>query len=871
MLRKRIVCLTIAALTFAATVPLTAGNSVNAATKTISKGELITNTSFKGGWALPWSVSNTAPGDYDFEVRDGAYDLIVKDPGVNKWDVMLTYPGVRFEQGHTYKITIKVKAEKDCKIYPKIGRNAGDYKEFWNNNWNDYELKAGEEKEITASYTMNDPTENDLAFQIQAGGSLKAESSPYKLTFTKLSVEDDQFKGYEVDYNENGYAVRTNQIGYFTNGEKTATAVIDDKDAVVWKLLDSKGNIATSGMTKVFGMDEASGDFVHKIDFSNYKVSGKGYKLVVGTDKLVPEYNPVIGVDLKMVAESPSFDIQDNIYSKLKYDAFKYFYHNRSAMPIEAKYTDGRDDLARPAGHTKELLKCSPSDEWYKPYGTYELDVTGGWYDAGDHGKYVVNGGISTWTLQNQYERALNRGEDLTQAPYGDNTMNIPESGNGILDILDESRFNLEFMLKMQVPEGKEFAGMVHHCAHDETWTGLGMRPDEDDRVRYIYAPTTAATLNLSATAAQGARIWGKYDSKFAAKCLEAAEKAWDAAIKNPNIYAPKTSVGGGTYDDDHVEDEFYWAVCELYAATGNQKYLDFMKTSKYYLDMPDVATDEETGAFNWANVEALGTLTLLSSKNNLGAEEIKKAEENVLKSADSYIDVENETGYSVALEDRDYVWASNGNLANIMMVMAYANDIGGKTTTKYIDGANKSMDYLLGVNPNTKCYVSGYGVNPLLNPHHRFWSHEVNDKFPRCPAGVLSGGPNHGMDDPYVKGAGWKAGSKPSAKCYLDDIQSYSTNECTINWNAPLAWMASYLDSNSNGVLKGDSQDNKYQEPAVTNPTVEDKSNENSKEDKKDSAIKNKSVKTGDSGALLSLILCGISAGAAFGFKKKK
>ena len=112
--------------------------------------------------------------------------------------------------------------------------------------------------------------------------------------------------------------------------------------------------------------------------------------------------------------------------------------------------------------------------------------MTGGWYDAGDHGKYVVNGGISAWTMLNQYERALAKG---TAGDFGDGKLNIPEKKNKVPDILDEARVEMEFMLKMQVPDGKPKAGMVHHKIHDKAWTALGMCP----------APGRAAALPLAA------------------------------------------------------------------------------------------------------------------------------------------------------------------------------------------------------------------------------------------------------------------------------------------------------------------------------------------------------------------------------------
>ena len=102
-------------------------------------------------------------------------------------------------------------------------------------------------------------------------------------------------------------------------------------------------------------------------------------------------------------------------------------------------------------------------------------------------------------------------------------------------------------------------------------------------------------------------------------------------------------------------------------------------------------------------------------------------------------------------------------------------------------------MNYVLGRNPLDKSYVSGYGERPLQNPHHRFWAHQANATFPSPPPGVLSGGPNSGLQDPYVQAAGL-AGCAPQ-KCYVDNIEAWSANEEAINWNAPLAWVAAFLD----------------------------------------------------------------------------
>ena len=125
------------------------------------------------------------------------------------------------------------------------------------------------------------------------------------------------------------------------------------------------------------------------------------------------------------------------------------------------------------------------------------------------------------------------------------------------------------------------------------------------------------------------------------------------------------------------------------------------------------------------------------------------------------------------------------------MIVMALAFDF--TREPKYLEGVNEGMNYLLGRNPLDQSYVTGYGERPLEHPHHRFWAHQINAAFPPPPPGAVSGGPNSGLQDPYVQAAGL-AGCAP-AKCFVDNIEAWSANEITINWNAPLAWAAAFLD----------------------------------------------------------------------------
>ena len=148
---------------------------------------------------------------------------------------------------------------------------------------------------------------------------------------------------------------------------------------------------------------------------------------------------------------------------------------------------------------------------------------------------------------------------------------------------------------------------------------------------------------------------------------------------------------------------------------------------------------------------------------------------------------------------------------------MAYAYDING--TNEYISGVSTALDYIFGRNGNGFSYVTGYGTYHESNPHHRYWSYELDHEFPMAPDGVMSGGPGSGLQDPYVAGLGYQRGKVAPQKCFVDSIEAWSVNEVTINWNAPFAWAISFLDDEAANAPKPD-------EEPVTKTTASDDEN---------------------------------------------
>lgn len=595
---------------------------------------------------------------------------------------------------------------------------------------------------------------------------------------------------------ESAAPIRLNQLGVEAAGPKRAVLADPSIAPLSWTLRNGKGAIVASGKTKVFGADASSGEHVHQIDFSGFKGSGDGYRLSVGA------------------AQSRPFAIGGRLYGALKADALGFFYQNRASIPIEARFVQ-RPDLARPAGHAPDKVTCfNKADERGQVWAgcDYTLDVSRGWYDAGDHGKYVVNGGISVWTLLNAHERATVLGKTSTLAAFADGRGRIPENANGVSDLLDEARWELDFLLAMQVPQGTTMAlpvgqqrvgptgrlvltdldasGMAHQRMGDERWTALPMAPADAKETRYLYHPTTAATLNLAATAAQAARIWKTLDPAFSARCLDVAQRAYAAARRNPEVYALGAFTGSGGYGDGNVEDEFYWAAAELYATTGAAEYETALRASPLFLAGP-AASEKPTGDIGWPSVGALGTITLALAPNGLKPAEIATGRANLAASADRYLADGAGEGYGLPYAPKGYPWGSTSSVLNRAMVLGLAADFTGKAA--YRDGAVDAMDWILGRNPLDRSFVTGHGARPMVNPHHRFWARQADARYPAPPPGVVSGGPNStNMGDPVAETMKGKCAPQT---CWTDDYRAFTQNEVAINWNAPLLWVATWLD----------------------------------------------------------------------------
>jgi endoglucanase len=543
--------------------------------------------------------------------------------------------------------------------------------------------------------------------------------------------------------------IKLNQLGFFPKGQKLA--VITDTKASDFevKTVDLKKTVFQGTLSPEKEWNK-SGEKAKVADFTTLTKPGK-YVLVI-----------------KGEGQSFPFSIESSVLNDLLKSSLKAYYYNRASIELLPKYAG---KYARPEGHPDNQVIVLPSAASGKrPAGTV-ISTPGGWYDAGDYNKYIVNSGISTYTLLSAYENYPLLFDTLQ--------FNIPESGNGIPDILNEALWNIRWMVTMQDPNDGGVYNKTTNAGFDPM-----ILPHLCKTARYVTAKGTAAALDFASVMAVCSRVYKKYLPAFADSCLQRAQNAWNWAKANPNkpFTNPKEqdtypSVVTGEYGDPHLADEFQWAAAELYLATGNDSYYKEIGIEKAGFTVP-----------SWGDVRTLGLLSLSACpKMPTATADVQLVQKQLLALADSLKDfLTQKSPYKISADS--FVWGSNSDVANQGMILMAAYKL--THNSDYLNAAISDADYLLGRNATGYCFVTGFGSHYPLHIHHR---PSVGYGFSESVPGFLSGGPN-----PYnqydCQGVSNAYPSSLPAKCFADNICSYSTNEVTINWNAPLVYLAGAL-----------------------------------------------------------------------------
>jgi len=551
-------------------------------------------------------------------------------------------------------------------------------------------------------------------------------------------------------------AIRLNQTGFYPGAPKAAF-IVGAAGETFRVLTPDLSDTAFTGRLGPPRGTALSSDTTRAADFSALRTPGEYVVLVPG------------------LGASHPFAIRPRVHEELVRAALKAFYFQRASLTLEPRYAG---QWSRPAGHPDARVLVHPSAASAgRPVGTV-ISSPGGWYDAGDYNKYIVNYGITVATLLSLsedfpgYVRALHVG--------------IPESGDAVPDLVQEALWNLRWMLTMQDPSD----GGVYHKLTEPRFEGF-VSPAEARSPRYVVQKSTAAALDFAAVMAQGARVLRPFEGRMpglADSALTAAFHSWSWARRHRDVFYDQERLNQqfephietGTYGDRDVRDEFIWAATELGVTT---------RQDSFFTAVP-LFPDSEAPLPSWRQVRTLAYYTLARFRSELPravAGERVRLEHTLIRAADELVQWASGTAYGTVMGGAaaDFVWGSNSVAANQGIALVVAYRLTGDRS--YLRHALSNLDYLLGRNATGYSFVTGFGARTPLHPHHR---PSEADGIDAPVPGLLVGGPNPGRQDGCVYPA-----TAPD-KAYVDDVCAYASNEVAINWNAPLVYLAAALEA---------------------------------------------------------------------------
>src|SRR5579884_355789 len=546
-------------------------------------------------------------------------------------------------------------------------------------------------------------------------GSIFDLNQVYLLNFGNANNNAEEFWLNDItftspDPEHSAPFMKVNQLGYSLLSDKYAlvSGYADELNAVdgtpfTVKRTSDNAVVYTGKLHLATDNDTQSGERIFKADFSPLVIPG----------------TYTISVAAPGVADSVPFQIGNNVYQPLVVDATRYFYYQRQGIALDAAHAGA---YTRGVGHPQDAN--APFQSGVNP----PRDVSQGWYDAGDYGKYVNSGANAVSDLMWSYQLFPNE--------FKDNQLNIPESGNGIPDILDEAKWELDFILKMQ----DQSSGGFYHMVQPRS----SAAPDKDTTTRYIadvngsqtnVRPTDDAAM-AAAALAEASISFQKFDPTYANTLLTAARNGWNYLMANPNNIE-----GPGPYNvsDDHADR--LWAAAALYRATGEAQYNQyFLANYQNFASVWDGSRDDPEGTGNMAQTAFLDYMKAAHPDPTAKAWFATKFaawSEPVLQRSE-------QGPWHNTLQDGDYYWGSNGVVLDMMKVLAIGTIVlGGSnliTDVRVIRAVEAGMNYILGINPLETSYVSGEGANSISLIFSAAWTYEGH---PGIPKGYMPGGPN--------------------------------------------------------------------------------------------------------------------------------
>ncbi|MBR2408495.1 MAG: glycoside hydrolase family 9 protein [Lachnospiraceae bacterium] len=684
-----------------------------------SKKNFVKNATFDESTER-WGFYSESGGEGTVTAEDGKLALNITSLGTLNYAVQIYSEDImKLEKEREYRVRYEISCTEKRSIEVMLQQNGGSYQCY---SWKKLELTP-QTQVLDYTFTMDSMTDDNVKFVLNCGtqGEAVPEHTIYLDNVAVSVVENTDYAKSEETYEP---AIRIDQVGYQPGSVKKAvfcdlvgaqefSVVNAETEEVVYT-----GEIYGEKYTKSANEINSFGDFSEVKDAGSYYVACGEVK-------------------------SHVFEIEVSLYDELLDDMVRMFYLQRCGCEVVD------DVFGHGACHTGIA----------KIYGTEEtIDVSGGWHDAGDYGRYVVPAAKSVADLLYAYETA-------GEGAYSDD-LGIPESGNGIPDLLDEVRYELEWMLKMQAENGG-----VYHKVSCYNFPGFVM-PEKETAPLYVTPVSTTATADFCATMAMAYEFYYEIDPTFAEGCLAAAEKAWAFLEANPNlIFENPAAISTGSYEDGSDKDERYWAAAQMYRATKDAKYMTALK---------EMSTKN---GMDWTTVGDYGNIAILTMEGvDKESSVYSKAYKAIMDQADRFAKTSASNVYGTA--NTSFNWGSNMTVSNYGAVLGLAYALTGEE--KYFDAAEANLHYLLGCNSLDICFVTGYGTVSPQNPHHR-----PSIAVKRAMPGMLVGGVNTKLEDSIAK---TKLKDAPLYKRYVDHKESYSTNEITIYWNSPFIYLVSLI-----------------------------------------------------------------------------
>ncbi|MEJ2616850.1 MAG: glycoside hydrolase family 9 protein, partial [Ignavibacteriaceae bacterium] len=457
--------------------------------------------------------------------------------------------------------------------------------------------------------------------------------------------------------------VRINQVGYLADQQKLAY-IIQPADSFyvvnsITNQIQFRGKLEDSGFK-----DDAVGFEIYHGDFSSFTEPGN-YEIKTNDGQT-----------------SYTFEISANPFMDVYKETLKGFYFQRCGTALLAA---NAGSYSHPACHLNDA--------------NFEAST-----DAGDYGKYVVNAGITVGTLLMGYE--------MFPDNFKLDDLNIPESGNSIPDLLDEVKYELDWLLEMQ----DSTDGGVYFKVTPKNFSGFIM-PNNDNSTRYIYQKSSTATGDFAAVTAMAARIYFSFDTAFASICLKAAKVAWKYLQANPDIvptggFHNPSGTYTGEYGDGNDSDERLWAASELFITTGDSIYGSYF--SSHYQSFSLI-----NSTMGWGFVAPLAHIDYLVSNQPKADSTIKaKLRTGLINNCTSLYNVTKKSGFNAAMSTGDYYWGSNSVSLNRAVIFIYGYQL--SDNIDFYNAALDQLNYILGCNIKGISYVTGIGTDYPMHPHHR-------------------------------------------------------------------------------------------------------------------------------------------------------